>query len=180
MQRALNDADPVYAAAALTFVRALPGEAITNGFAALLASLDNTQKIGMIAALEDRGDPAAGKAILAEAGPDSDDAVRQAALLALGRLGDEAAAMALLKVASHEKGMAPRYARESLARLPGKGINALLMNVVKGDDAAMQVQAGPRAGNAPRERSAALARRICPLERRSGAGGMPQILARSW
>ena len=45
----------------LTFVRALPGEAITNGFAALLASLDNTQKIGMIAALEDRGDPRGGQ-----------------------------------------------------------------------------------------------------------------------
>jgi HEAT repeat protein len=130
---AMNDADPILAAAAAGLVRdqkGLPGPETTQRFAGLLASAAPANKLLLLEALADRGDLAAGPAVLKTAA-DEDKAVQLAAFRALGKLGDASAVGMLLDTAAAGSGELRRTARASLTTLPGSDVNAALIKAAE-------------------------------------------------
>ena len=69
---------------------AAKGPAATQKFAALLPKLPSEAQVGLLSALADRGDATALSAVLDVLGSSQDEAVRVAALSALGWLGGPA------------------------------------------------------------------------------------------
>ncbi len=111
---------------AIRFVREMPGHEATRAFAAQLPGLKSLAKVRLINALADRGDPAAATAIQRQLS-DSDPSVRQAAASALGDLGDAGAAPALARLAAAGNAPENRAARDSLVRLKGRRVNAVMV-----------------------------------------------------
>ena len=99
----------------------------------------------LLAALADRGDKHALPAAVAAAGRD-DEAVRVAALQALGPLGDKATVPLLLDRAakSPAKSAEQRAARTSLDRLAATGVDDALVDSLKNSDPALRREAAER------------------------------------
>jgi len=101
-----------------------PGEGATKRFAALLTDLPADGQAELLEALGDRQDATARPAVL-EMLESKEEAVRAAAIRALGGLGDEADVALLAK---NTTAVAERAAaRESLVRLRGKGVDAAIV-----------------------------------------------------
>ena len=120
-----EDDDPLLRPVILRLMRDVPGEEATRMFAGLLAAASSEQKALLLIALADRADPAAEGAVLA-AMDDEDEAVRIAALDALGAVGSASCAVRLTEAAASSKGRERDAARGSLARLRGGGVNGVL------------------------------------------------------
>lgn len=124
----LNDADRDMRALGLQQIREeVPGEAATKRFAALLPGLSPERQAALLEALGDRGDAAARPAVLKmlESG---EEAVRAAALKALGPLGSPADVPLLSTQTAGGSKLESEAARESLVRLRGDGVNAAIVS----------------------------------------------------
>ncbi len=128
----LHAADAPLFNLALVLTRELPGGAVTSAVAAELAKLPPDKQALLLAALADRGDRAAGPAVLALAqqGPTE---VRPAAFQALARLGDASLVPLLARTAAEGKPAVAQAAAATLATLPGKDVDAALVALVQGE-----------------------------------------------
>jgi type 1 glutamine amidotransferase/HEAT repeat protein len=123
---ALADGSPGIQAMAVKLARDVPGTPATRQFAALMPSLAAPVKVGLLAALADRGGIAARTAATAAA-RDQETSVRTAALKALAVLGDSSTIPLLAEAAATSTGEERQAARESLARLRGRDVNAAIL-----------------------------------------------------
>ncbi len=132
---ALGSPDPSLRAAALEVVLLLPGGPATAAITKRLASLDPRGQIGLIGALAERGDRTARGPVEALASS-QDEALRTAAIDALGRLGEASTVERLARAATSERGAARDAARRSLALLSCPGVDAaILAAAARGDPA---------------------------------------------
>jgi HEAT repeat protein len=136
---ALMGEDAEMKAIATSFVREVPGEGATKAFAALLAKMEPAGQALLLAALADRGDPAARPEVLA-ATKSKDQAVRVAAFAALATLGD-ASTVALLARTAAAGGPEANAARDSLYRLRGDGVDKAILALMADADVRLRVTA---------------------------------------
>jgi len=99
---ALQDKNRTVRAVARSCVRLIPGSQATQQLAAQLTKLPAQQRALLIAALADRGDPAALAHIVA-ATKDPDPAVKHAAIRAIGKLGDASSVPLLARLLAETK-----------------------------------------------------------------------------
>jgi HEAT repeat protein/type 1 glutamine amidotransferase len=118
---------------ALLLIRHMEGSEVTRAIASQLGSLPPDKQAQVITTLADRNDPVAKPAIL-KATRSNQSAVRLAAVQALGRLGDVSDVPVLLELAGGSEKEIAAAAVGSLAALPGKNVDAsLLQSVDRGD-----------------------------------------------
>ncbi|MFC1596535.1 HEAT repeat domain-containing protein [Planctomycetota bacterium] len=136
----VGDADRDMRALGLQQIREeVPGEAATKRFAALVTELPPEGQAELLEALGDRQDAAARPAVL-EMLESEEEAVRAAAIRALGGLGGEAD-VALLAKSSAATAAAERLAaRESLVRLRGEGIDAAIVDTLGEGEPGMRAE----------------------------------------
>ncbi|HPO12788.1 MAG TPA: HEAT repeat domain-containing protein [Candidatus Hydrogenedentes bacterium] len=140
---ALSDPDAELVRVAAGFVRdqnTLPGISATRAVAGLLDKADAAKKIMLLDALADRGDSAAGPAVIKVA-EDVDPAVSLAAIRALGRVGNASCTESLLTKALNTESEIRRTARTSLSTLPGNGVDAELVRLARKGKADARVEA---------------------------------------
>ena len=127
---AMKSLEPHIGAVAGVLLRSLPGEEITRALGAELPKLAPDRQIMMLDVLARRGDPAATPAVLAAAGS-TNEAVRLAAIAALGRVGGAKDVPMLAHVACKGSGPIRDVARAALVRLRGDGVERALMATLK-------------------------------------------------
>lgn len=138
---ALEDPNEAVVRAAMGFMRDLPGEDATKAIVALLPKSPTERKVALLHILADRADGAAREAITAAAA-EAEPAVRTAALMALGQVGNADTVPLLLQAAASGSTEERRVARESLTRLHGDDVNAALLQLAEAQgDAAMRAEA---------------------------------------
>ena len=129
----LKDGDPAFREMAIHVARALAGDAVTRQLAESLPELDASGQVMLLDVLAERGGTDARSAALT-ALESADDAVRQAALAALARLGTEADVMMLARLAAGTKGDEQAAVQRILARLPGAAVDQeILANLDAGE-----------------------------------------------
>jgi HEAT repeat protein len=133
----LNDKDKDIRALGFQQVReAAKGSKATQKFARVLPKLPAESQIGLLDALADRGDKAARPAVLellkspGERSPD--EQVQDAALRALGSLGEPADMPLLVKSLSAPVALEQTAARASMTHLPGQAIDTAIADELKG------------------------------------------------
>lgn len=102
----------------LTLVCGEPSAALTKAMADALPTLPDAKKAGLLIALGSRGDPAAQESI-AGCMASTNEGVRNAALAALSKIGDERTVKLLLGTGGN--------AIEALAKMPGASVNDALI-----------------------------------------------------
>jgi HEAT repeat protein len=117
----------------------VPGEAATKQFAALLPKLPPDGQAGLLEALGDRGDAAARPAVL-EMLKSQEEAVRAAALRALGALGTTSDVTLLAGKAAAGSKLEKDAARQSLVRLRGDQTNAAIVAAMAAGGAGVRVE----------------------------------------
>ena len=123
----IGDADRDMRATGLQLIREkMPGEAATKAFAALLPKLSPEAQADLLGALGDRGDAAARPAAL-DMLKSPQEAVRAAALKALGPLGGKADVAILATKAAAGSKLEQKAARQSLTVLRGDDVDAALV-----------------------------------------------------
>ncbi|MCU0871110.1 MAG: HEAT repeat domain-containing protein [Pirellulaceae bacterium] len=123
----VSDPDKEMRAIGLQQVRSeAPGEAATKEFVQLLPKLRPEACAELVEALGERGDPAAGPAIL-EVLQSPDEATRAAALRALAKLGSEADVPLLVQRTAAGSAAEQLAASQSLTRLKGEGVNRAIV-----------------------------------------------------
>jgi len=129
---ALKDANRMVRTTARGCVRTMQGPGVTELFAAELAKSSPADQVLLIAALADRGDPAALDAITKTA-KSSDANVRKASLAALGRIGAASSADFLVDAAESATDAEERKtAINSLTMLRGQNVDdAIVKNMQK-------------------------------------------------
>jgi HEAT repeat protein len=136
----VSDADRDMRALGLQQVREeVPGEAATKKFAGLLPKLPPEAQAGLLEALGDRHDVAARPAIL-EMLNGKEEAVRAAAVRALGALGAAADVPLLAGKAATASGREKAAARQSLIALRGDDVNAAILGQMTGGEAAARAE----------------------------------------
>ena len=129
--KCLGDNDKEVRAVGLQLVReSAKGPDATKQFATVLPTLPVEVQIALLGALADRADHAARPAVL-DMLKSKDDAVRVAALQALGILGEAADVAMLLRTLGAGVSPDEAAARDSLTRLSGPGINASILAELK-------------------------------------------------
>ncbi len=116
-----------------------PGEAATKKFAELLPTLSTEGQAGLLEALGDRGDEAA-KATIVESLNSEEEAIRAAALRALGALGDASDVHILAQKAADESAVESTAARQSLVKLRGEDINRAIVTTMADAEPNVRVQ----------------------------------------
>jgi HEAT repeat protein len=106
----------------LTLVAGEPSECLTNAMAGLLTALPDEKKPALITALGARGNPAALAGITACL-TSNNEPVRDAALMAAGKLGNEGTVKLLLGMGGTATGVIPG--------MPGGGVNAALIQALE-------------------------------------------------
>jgi HEAT repeat protein len=136
----ISDADRETRAIGLQYVREeVPGEAATKRFAALLGDLSAEGQIDLLDALGDRGDPAARPAVL-ETLKNDEEAVRAAAIRALGALGSPSDVALLAGKTAADSPLERGAARQSLIRLRGDDVNAAILAVADEGESGVRVE----------------------------------------
>ncbi len=125
---ALQDSEPALAAQALMLIRAMPADVVTAPLVALLNQAPEERKPALLGILADCGNASAIPDIQVLASHDQ-AAVRQAAVRALGLLGDAALTDFLLERADSGPIDEQRAAREVLARMADPAINDRLVEI---------------------------------------------------
>ena len=120
--------DLTMSAVAAGFVRQLSGQTLTKTFASELPKMPASSQTLLIAALADRGDPAALPALIEAVGHD-DEQVKLTAVRGLGTLrGSEKSILTLANTAATHKGALRNTARDSLARVSGLRTDRIMIN----------------------------------------------------
>ncbi len=123
----LNEPDKEIRAIAHEQVRnEAKGTEATKAFAAELPKLTTESQIGLLSALADRGDVAAKPTVLSILSDSKDDALREAAANALGKLGDETDCETLMGLLS-ASGKVATAARQGLIQLRGDGVSSTIV-----------------------------------------------------
>lgn len=120
----------------------LAGEPTTRRLAELLPTLPPESQAALLEALADRGDPAA-RAAVRNATASPHEAVRVAAMSALGRLGQAEDVAGLARAAAASSGAEKEAARRALARLPGDGVNDAIIQALEAGSPAVRVELLP-------------------------------------
>ncbi len=115
------------------------GTAATRQFAERLPKLAPEAQIGLLSALADRGDRAARGAVLDLLSSTRDDAVRVAAIEALGALGEVADLKMLVPLLTSSAGAQRVAARASLIRLSGADVPVAIAAQLNSNDPAARV-----------------------------------------
>lgn len=136
---AIRGDDSRVRAAAIGFAQSVEGLEMTRLLVGLLPSLDPGGQRPLLRALGERGDPAAGPAVAA-ATQSQDEAVRLAALDALGGVGGAAAVELLARVAATGAAGEQNAARASLLRLRGSDIDGIMLRTLPAADPKVQVE----------------------------------------
>ncbi|MCY2952148.1 MAG: HEAT repeat domain-containing protein [Planctomycetota bacterium] len=126
------------AVAAGYVARQMPGQEITNAFVAALNGLSPGAQVLLIDALGTRGDVSAKAAIVAAA-KSEEEAIRVAAIQAIGSLGG-AEDVGMLGAAAGKAGRTGDAARVSLARLKGADVDAAVQNALKNASPEVRVE----------------------------------------
>lgn len=136
----LGDKDKDIRALGLEQVRTqAKGEAATKLFAAQLPKLPADAQVGLLSALADRGDRAARPAVVELLGASKDEAVRVAAIAALGPLGKTDDATLLVGLLKSDAKPEAAAARKSLVRLADDGVGASISAQMKAAEPALRV-----------------------------------------
>ncbi len=122
--------------AASKFVVEMPGGSATRALAAELASLPPEGQLLLLDALTERHDPAAAPAVAKLLGS-KDEAVRIAAIRALGVIGDAASVEPLARAAA-AAGAVGQAATDSLNRLKGEGVADAMGKLLDSPDPALR------------------------------------------
>lgn len=133
----LHSADQGCFAVALRGALELPGTEVTQALASELSKLPAARQVLLIQALSKRYDRAALPGLLASA-KSGEASVRLVAVRVLPEMGDPSAARLLIGLATDADVDIARAARESLACLPGKEVDAAVMGMLDGKDAALR------------------------------------------
>jgi len=118
----LKSGDQQMQAVAISMVKEMPGTEVTKALAEELPKLSPPSQVQLLSVLGDRGDVAAMPAITAAVKAEN-QAVRIAALRALGQLGDDSSVGLLAGTAAERKGDEQKAARDSLYRLRGTNVD---------------------------------------------------------
>jgi HEAT repeat protein len=144
LTRTMTGPNPALRRYALTQVSEAPGgEATTRAFAAMLPKLAPEEQEALVRELADRGDPAAKPAVLDAVGSET-EAVRAAAVAAMGKLGGADDVVRLAQMAAKAEGDVKKAALQSLVRLRGKGVDEAMVEAlddVKADARAELIRA---------------------------------------
>ncbi len=135
----LKSDDREMQAAAIAMVKDMEGADVTKALAKELPGLSAASQVQLLAVLGDRGDAAAIGAVVA-ATKASEAFVREAALKAVGQLGDASSVMLLAERAAAVKGAEQKAARESLYRLRGEGIDEAILGGIGKAEAKTKVE----------------------------------------
>jgi len=135
----LRSDDQEMHAAAIAMVKDMAGAEVTNVLVKELPGLPAASQMQLLAVLGDRGDAAALGAVVA-AVKAADASVREAALKAVGQLGDSSSVMLLAETAAVVKGGEQKAARESLYRLRGEGIDEAILGGIGKAEAKTKVE----------------------------------------
>ncbi len=126
---ALRSDDPEMQTGAISIVREIPGEEVTQALAQELPNLSATAQVQLLSALADRGDATASPAVI-EASHSQDESVRIAGLKAIGQLGDASSVPLLAERAAKTRGAEQKAAQESLYRLRGQEVDQAILQGV--------------------------------------------------
>jgi HEAT repeat protein len=130
IQAAMGDKDATVGAAAVAQLRELPGQGIDEVVADWLPSAPNYLQPQLITVLADRRKPSS-LAAVRRAVENPDLAVSEAALLALGKLGDASCVPLLAKYAAGPSGRTATAARDSLDRIVGAGAEGAVLSGIE-------------------------------------------------
>ena len=149
----LGDQDKDIRALGLQQVReAAKGTKATEQFAALLPKLPPDAQVGLLDALADRGDKAARPAVL-ELLKSRDKSIHDAAMRALGSLGEAADVPSMVRELNGRTGPGQVAVRASLMHLPGRAVDAAIADELKGAKPEIRAELiqflGARARSAP-------------------------------
>lgn len=122
----LKSGDQEMQAVAITMVKEMPGTEVTKALAEELPKLSSASQVQLLSVLGDRGDVIALPAITAAVKVEN-QAVRIAALRALGQLGDDSSVALLASTAAEQKGEEQKTARDSLYRLRGSKVDQVIV-----------------------------------------------------
>ncbi len=137
--QAIKGTDPDLRRSAIEFMTIVKGRDATKTFVALLPSLPPDAQALVLRALGARGDSAAARAVSA-ATKSEHEAVRVAALDALGGVGDASAVTLLALRAATGGDNEKKVARASLARLAGDDVDAALLRSIGMGHSKMRVE----------------------------------------
>ncbi|MBT4817981.1 MAG: HEAT repeat domain-containing protein, partial [Lentisphaerae bacterium] len=130
----LADSDPAVRIVAAEYVRDMPGERSTETFARELSGLGPEGKAVLVMALGDRGDAAARDHVIRLL-KDDDANVREAAVRALGKLGNSNSVELLAQLLrGGGDGALANVARESLIELRADGVDQALTSLLENED----------------------------------------------
>jgi HEAT repeat protein len=121
----LGSADKLMRRAALAAVVAVPGHAVTAAFAQQLPALAPEAKVTLLLALAARGDSEGLTELVNKLTTDDNATIREAAIAALGRVGDASSVPVLVAALKDDTNGA--RARQSLIELRGDGVAVSLV-----------------------------------------------------
>jgi len=138
-------------AAAIRLLSRIPGSDVTATLAKQYPAVGPMGQVRLLAALGERGDPAA-RPVATEAVKSPTAEVRAAALAALGRIGDPSSVPLLAQTAANTQGEEQAAARQSLASLRGAGVDAAIVAAIDSSSGKTRLElvraAGDRASTA--------------------------------
>ena len=134
----LTGTDREMQTAVLRFCRETAGPETTKALAGLLPKLPSPTQALLLDDLATRGDASVLPSVMTAA-QSQDEAVKLAAVRAMGRLGDASTLATLVPLAAGAGPLADE-ARRSLDRLPGANVNAALVAMAGKDDAKARAQ----------------------------------------
>jgi len=138
LTEAIRSDDSDLRRSAIELMTMVKGQDATKTFVGMLPSLQPEAQELVLRALGERGDGSAAKAVSAAASSEH-EAVRTAALAALGRVGDSSAIPLLLQAAA--TGVPQReVARASLVQLGGAGVDTALIGLIESGDSGIRVE----------------------------------------
>ncbi len=136
---ALKSNDPQMQTGAITIVREIPGEQVTQALVEELPKMSAAAQVMLLSALADRGDTLALPAVV-EVTKSPEESVRVAALRAVGQLGNASSVPLLAERAAASKGVEQKAARESLYRLRGAEVDAAILQNLAAAQAPVKVE----------------------------------------
>ena len=138
-------------AAAIRLLSRIPGSDVTATLAKQYPAVGPMGQVRLLAALGERGDPAA-RPVATEAVKSPTVEVRAAALAALASIGDPSSVPLLAQTAANTQGEEQAAARQSLASLGGAGVDAAIVAAIDSSSGKTRLElvraAGDRASTA--------------------------------
>jgi HEAT repeat protein len=148
LAKELAAANADVSASAIGLLNRIPGSEVTALFLKHYAALPPMAQARILAALGDRGDPAARPLAIQAVRSTSPD-IRLAALAALGRIGDASTVSLLAETAAGSAGAEQAAARDSLAMLRGSAVDTAIAKGIGSSTASLRLEliraAGERA-----------------------------------